>query len=599
VAGGILAAGGNNVIKKLWSYIGSYRSLIILSPILVLFDVVCELSMPYLMGKIVDKGIPARNVQYILQIGIFMIGLALVAMLFGSLNHRLAAVVSQGYAANVRQALFDRVQAFSFSNIDAFSTASLVTRLTSDVLQLQNTLLMTLRLLTRAPLMLVCALIFAITINARLAIVLFIAIPLLVAGIWLIVGQAERFYTAVQKKIDAVNGTVEENLIGIRVVKAFVRGPHEKTKFKKSSDELSDTAIKAGNLVITIMPMMLFILNGATIAVIWFGGGMVRSQQLATGELVAFISYVMLILQSILMISTILMMIARARASAERIIEVLDTVPSIADKETVLVAGTAPAEEPRVEDGAIEFRGVNFKYKATGKGENVLSDINFSIKPGEFIAIVGGTGSGKSSLVSLIPRLYDVSEGQVLVDDVDVRDYRVATLRSAIGVVLQQSVLFSGTIRENLMWGNAAASQREIEEAAQNAQAHDFIMSLPNGYDTDLGQGGVNVSGGQKQRLCIARALLKKPRILIMDDSTSAVDSATEAKIRSSFREHLNDTTILIIAQRISSVQEADRIIVIDDGRVVGIGTHAELLAANPAYQAICASQMEGVVVNG
>ena len=584
------------MIKKLWSYIGNYKSLIILSPIFVMFDVVCELSMPYLMGRIVDKGIPALNLQYILRIGIFMIGLALVAMLFGSLNHRLAAVVSQGYAANVRQALFDRVQSFSFSNIDTFSTASLVTRLTNDVLQLQNTLLMSMRILTRAPLMLVCALVFAIAINAKLAIILFIAIPLLVAGIWLIVGQAERFFTAVQAKIDAVNGTVEENLIGIRVVKAFVREPHEKTKFKKSSDELSDTAIRAGNLVITIMPMMLLILNGATIAVIWFGGRMVKSQQLGTGELVGFISYVMLILQSILMISTVLMMIARARASAERIIEVLDTIPSIADKEPALAAN---AEEPTIQRGAIEFRDVNFKYAATNKGENVLSDINLTIQPGEFVALVGGTGSGKSTLVSLIPRLYDVSDGQVLVDDVDVRDYKLATLRSAIGVVLQQNVLFSGTIRENLMWGNADASQQEIEEAARNAQAHDFIMSFPNGYDTDLGQGGVNVSGGQKQRLCIARALLKKPHILIMDDSTSAVDSATEAKIRTSFRENLKDTTILIIAQRVSSVQEADKIIVIDDGRIVGIGTHAELLATNPAYQAICASQMEGVVVNG
>jgi len=588
------------VIKKLWSYVGNYKSLIILSPLCVMIYIVSELFMPFLMGKIVDKGIPALNLQYIIQIGILMIGLALIAMLFGSLNQKLAAVVSQGYAANLRQALFDRVQSFSFSNIDTFSTASLVTRLTNDVLQLQNTLLMSMRVLMRAPLMLICALIFAIAINAKLAIILFIAIPVLVAGIWLIVGQAERFFTAVQAKIDAVNGTVEENLIGIRVVKAFVRGPHEKTKFKKSSDELSDTAIRAGNLVITIMPMMLFILNGATIAVIWFGGRMVRSQQLATGELVAFISYVMLILQSILMISTVLMMIARARASTERIIEVLDTIPSIADKEPALAADAAAAdEEPRVEHGAIEFRHVDFKYTAIGKGENVLTDINLTIQPGEFVALVGGTGSGKSTLVSLIPRLYDVSDGQVLVDDVDVRDYKLATLRSSIGVVLQNNVLFSGTIRENLMWGNAAATQQEIEEAARNAQAHDFIMSFPNGYGTDLGQGGVNVSGGQKQRLCIARALLKKPHILIMDDSTSAVDSATEAKIRTSFRENLKDTTILIIAQRVSSVQEADKIVVIDDGRIVGIGTHTELLATNPAYQAICASQMEGVVVNG
>jgi len=327
---------------------------------------------------------------------------------------------------------------------------------------------------------------------------------------------------------------------------------------------------------------------------------MVGNHQLGTGELAGFISYVMLILQSVLMVSTVLMMLARARASAERIIEVLDMIPSIADKEPALAAdAAADVEEPTVQHGAIEFRNVNFKYAATGKGENVLSDINVTIQPGKFVALVGGTGSGKSTMVSLIPRLYDVSDGQVLVDGVDVRDYKLATLRSAIGVVLQQNVLFSGTIRENLMWGNAAASQQEIEEAAQNAQAHDFIMSFPNGYDTDLGQGGVNVSGGQKQRLCIARALLKKPHILIMDDSTSAVDSATEAKIRTSFRENLKDTTILTIAQRISSVQEADKIIVLDDGRIVGIGTHAELLANNPAYQAICASQMEGVVVNG
>jgi len=596
------------VIKKLWSYIGNYKLLIILSPLCVMLDVVCELSMPFLMGKLVDKGIPTLNLQYIIQVGILMIGLALVAMLFGSINHKLAAEVSQGFAANLRQALFDQVQSFSFSNIDTFSTASLVTRLTNDVTQLQNTLLMSMRLLTRAPLMLICALVFAIAINAKLAIILFIAIPVLVAGIWLIVGQAERFFKAVQAKIDAVNGTVEENLIGIRVVKAFVREPHEKTKFKKSSDELSDTAIRAGNLVVTIMPIMLLVLNGATIAVIWFGGHMVGNHQLGTGELVGFISYVMLILMSVLMVSTILMMLARARASAERIIEVLDTTPDIADKQSDVapravadlpVNAEAPSEEPAIRHGAIEFRHVDFKYTATGKGENVLTDINLTIQPGEFVALVGGTGSGKSTMVSLIPRLYDVSDGQVLVDGVDVRDYKLATLRSSIGVVLQNNVLFSGTIRENLMWGNAAATQKEIEEAAQYAQAHDFIMSFPNGYDTDLGQGGVNVSGGQKQRLCIARALLKKPHILILDDSTSAVDSATEAKIRASFRENLKDTTILTIAQRISSVQEADKIIVLDDGRIVGIGTHAELLANNPAYQAICASQMEGVVVNG
>jgi len=402
-----------------------------------------------------------------------------------------------------------------------------------------------------------------------------------------------------------VNGTVEENLIGIRVVKAFTRERHEKTKFKKSNDDLTEIAIKAGNLIVTIMPMMMLVLNTATIIVIWRGGHMVAKHQMGTGQLIGFISYMMQILTSVLMVSMILMMIARAQASADRIMEVLDTIPDIADKTPVLVPQAVydplrnaelPAQEPTVHRGAIEFRHVDFKYTATGKGENVLSDINLAIHPGEFIAIVGGTGSGKSTMVSLIPRLYDVTGGQVLVDAVDVRDYKLATLRRAIGVVLQNNVLFSGTIRQNLMWGNAEATQEEIEEAAKNAQAHDFIMSFPDGYDTEIGQGGVNVSGGQKQRLCIARALLKKPRILIMDDSTSAVDTATEAKIRVSFRENLNDTTILIIAQRISSVQETDRIIVLDDGRIVGIGTHAELLANNPSYQAICASQMGGAV---
>lgn len=588
------------MIRKLWSHLGKYKRLLFLSPLFVMIDVVCELTMPLLMGKIVDRGIPTLNLQYIVGVGILMIGLALVAMMFGSLNHRLAAVTSQGYGANLRQALFDRVQSFSFSNIDTFSTASLVTRLTNDVTQLQNTLLMSMRMLTRAPLMLVCALVFAIAINARLAIVLFIAIPMLVAGISLVIGQAERLFKAVQEKIDAVNGTVEENLIGIRVVKAFVRERHEKAKFKVSNDELSTASVRAGSLVISIMPLMVFVLNAATVAVIWFGGRMVGSRQMGTGELVSFISYIMQILMSVLMVSMILMMLARARASAERIIEVLDTIPVIADTEPALAAGTAVGgEKPAVQHGAIEFRGVNFKYTATGKGENVLSDINLALRPGEFVALVGGTGSGKSTLVSLIPRLYDVSEGQVLIDDVDVRDYKLATLRSSIGVVLQNNVLFSGTIRENLMWGNAAATQQEIEEAAQNAQAHDFIMNFPDGYDTNIGQGGVNVSGGQKQRLCIARALLKKPRILIMDDSTSAVDTATETKIRASFRANLRETTILIIAQRVSSVQDADKIIVLDDGRIAGIGTHAELLVDNPIYQAICASQMEGVVVHG
>ena len=588
------------MIKKLWQYLGQYRRLVIASPFLVAIDVTCELSMPLLMGRIVDTAIPKMDLNLILQIGFLMIGLALVAMFFGSMNHRVAAVASQGFGANLRQALFDKIQTFSFGNIDTFSTASLVTRLTNDVTQLQNTLLMSMRLLTRAPLMLICALIFAIAINARLSIILFIAIPLLVAGIALVVARAQRLFREVQLRIDAVNGTIEENLIGIRVVKAFVRENYEKRKFKKSNDDLTGTAVRAGHLVVTIMPIMTFVLNATTVAAIWFGGRMVGQHTMGTGELVGFISYIMQILMSVLNISMILMMSTRAQASAERIIEVLDTVPDIADAAPALSAGEASADSgPVVQEGSVEFQHVDFKYTASGKGENVLSDINLSIRPGEFVAIVGGTGAGKSTLVNLIPRLYDVTAGQVLVSGVDVRDYKLATLRAGIGVVLQNNVLFSGTIRDNLRWGNPDATDAEIEEAARNAQAHDFIMAFPDGYDTDLGQGGVNVSGGQKQRLCIARALLKKPRILIMDDSTSAVDTATEAEIRASFRSNLKDTTIIIIAQRISSVQDTDKIIVLDDGRVVGIGTHDELLAGNPVYQAIYASQMEGVVANG
>jgi len=587
------------VIKKLWQYIGRYKWLVILAPVFVAIDVVCELFMPMLMGKIVDKGIPSLNLQYIIHIGILMIGLALVSMLFGSLTHLLAAVTSQGFGANLRQALFNQVQAFSFSNIDDFSTASLVTRLTNDVTQLQMTVLMAMRLLTRAPLMLICALIFAVLINPHLSIIMFVAIPVLVIGVTIVISKAEKLFTKVQNRIDAVNSSVEENLIGIRVVKAFVREDREKAKFRGSNDNLTDVAVHAGNLIVTIMPLMMLVLNGATLAIIWFGGHMVVARQMGTGELVSFISYVMQILMSVLMVSMILMMTARAKASAERILEVLETVPSIADKQPALPESAAAADDPRVEHGAIKFQHVDFRYARGGKGENVLSDINLTIRPGEFVAIVGGTGSGKSTLVALIPRLYDVTGGAVLVDGIDVRDYRLTTLRSAIGMVLQKNVLFSGTIRQNLLWGNENATQEQIERAARCAQAHDFIMSFPDGYDTDLGQGGVNVSGGQKQRLCIARALLKDPRILIMDDSTSAVDTATEARIRASFRSDLRDTTILIIAQRISSVQEADKIIVLDDGRIVGIGTHDELLAGNQVYQAICASQMEGAVANG
>lgn len=597
------------MIKKLSKYIGEYKKYLILGPMCVTVEIICEVLMPFLMSKIIDIGVVNKDVNYIYKIGIIMTLLSVLAIIMGSLNIKFSSEASQGFAANLRGGLFDKVKSFSFSNIDKFSTASLVTRLTNDVTQLQMTFMMGMRILVRAPLMMIASLIFAIAINARLAIIIIIAIPILAVGLWFIMKNAESLFTIVQSKIDALNNTVEENLIGIRVVKAFVRMAHEKQKFKKSNDELSESALKAGNLIVMNMPLMMFVSNAAIIAVIWVGGHMVGQKLMGTGELISFISYIMQILMSVMMFSMVIMMATRADASARRITEVLDTTIDISDKTDAkdeheksdlslsnVKADNLERKDLTVKKGKVEFKHVYFKYTASGKGEDVLSDINFTAEPGEFVGIIGSTGSGKSSIVNLIPRLYDASDGQVLVDDTDVRDYHLKDLRDGIGMVLQKNMLFSGTIKENLLWGNENAIQDEIENAAQNAQAYDFIMSFPDGYDTELGQGGVNVSGGQKQRLCIARALLKKPSILIMDDSTSAVDTATEAKIRQSLKSNLKGMTTFIIAQRISSVKEADKIIVLDDGRIVGIGTHEELLADNKVYQEICNSQKEGAV---
>lgn len=597
------------MIKKLSKYIGEYKKYLILGPMCVTVEIICEVLMPFLMSKIIDIGVVNKDVNYIYKIGIIMTLLSVLAIIMGSLNIKFSSEASQGFAANLRGGLFDKVKSFSFSNIDKFSTASLVTRLTNDVTQLQMTFMMGMRILVRAPLMMIASLIFAIAINARLAIIIIIAIPILAVGLWFIMKNAESLFTIVQSKIDALNNTVEENLIGIRVVKAFVRMAHEKQKFKKSNDELSESALKAGNLIVMNMPLMMFVSNAAIIAVIWVGGHMVGQKLMGTGELISFISYIMQILMSVMMFSMVIMMATRADASARRITEVLDTTIDISDKTDAkdeheksdlslsnVKADNLERKDLTVKKGKVEFKHVYFKYTASGKGEDVLSDINFTAEPGEFVGIIGSTGSGKSSIVNLIPRLYDASDGQVLVDDADVRDYHLKDLRDGIGMVLQKNMLFSGTIKENLLWGNENAIQDEIENAAQNAQAYDFIMSFPDGYDTELGQGGVNVSGGQKQRLCIARALLKKPSILIMDDSTSAVDTATEAKIRQSLKSNLKGMTTFIIAQRISSVKEADKIIVLDDGRIVGIGTHEELLADNKVYQEICNSQKEGAV---
>ena len=583
------------MIKKFAAYIGKYKKYLMIVPALVFLDVLSELSMPILMSKIVDVGIPAKNISYIAGIGGIMVLLAALAIGFGTLFMKYSSVVALGFGANLREAMFKKVQSFSFKNIDYFSTASLVTRLTNDVNNLQMTFMMVVRLLLRAPLMLIVAFFFAYNINAQLSLVLAIAIPVLVISVYLIMRSAVGLFGKMQHWIDNLNRVIQENLIGIRVVKAFVRTDYEEEKFKDSNDGYTKAAIKAMSLVILNMPVMMFIMNGATLAIIWYGGHMVFFGTLGAGELISFISYIMQILMSVMMISMVVVMSARAMASGERILEVLETKVDITDSDEVY----ALPEPLTVKNGKVEFRDVAFKYDLEGSGEHVISNINFVAQPGEVIGIVGGTGVGKTTLVNLIPRLYDVVEGSVLVDGHDVREYSLQTLRNAIGVVLQNNVLFSGTIRENVMWGNEQASQEEVEEACRNAQAHDFIMSFPDGYDTYLGQGGVNVSGGQKQRLCIARAMMKKPKILILDDSTSAVDSSTEAKIRESFYHDLSDTTVFIIAQRISSVSNADKIIVLDDGKIVDYGNHKTLMKDSTVYQEIYTSQQEGVLANG
>jgi ATP-binding cassette subfamily B protein len=451
-----------------------------------------------------------------------------------------------------------------------------------------------LRMLLRAPMMFVIAFFLAYSINARLSLVLAVAIPLLVISLVLILKTATRRFVIAQQRIDGINSVLQENLIGQRVVKVFVRADFEIAKFQQANDALTNAFIRAVSIIIINFPIMMLVMNGAILAVMWFGGHMVYFGTLGAGQLVAYISYVSQILMSVMMISMVIIMTARAQASGTRVLEVLETQVDIVNKTSA--APFTPEPLPQVSAGQVEFRDVAFKYSLAGSGEEVLSEISFVAEPGEVVAIVGGTGSGKSTLVNLIPRLYDVSAGAVLVDGCDVRDYDLDTLRSGIGVVLQNNTLFSGTIRENLLWGRKDATQAEIEVACQDAQAHEFIMSFSDGYDTLLGQGGVNVSGGQKQRLCIARAILKQPKILILDDSTSAVDSATEARIRTAFYQHLAQTTVFIIAQRISSVRDADKIIVLDDGKIVGIGTHRSLLAENEVYQEINQSQQEGVL---
>jgi len=569
------------------THLEGYKKQALLSPILIVLEVICELLLPLVMAEVVDVAIPAGDTGYIFRLGAVMLVLAGASMACGVGAAKYAAFASQGFGGNLRQCLFDKVQDFSFADIDRFSSASLITRMTNDVNAMTMMLAMGLRMLVRAPVMLIAALVISLSLNARLAVILLIVIPVMALAIFILMRICSRLFELMQKKIDGLNNVLQENLVAIRVVKAFVREDHEREKFNRSSDELMMAGLTVGMRVIAMMPIMMLALNGATVAVLYFGGRMVMQATFDLGDLQAFITYINQVLMSVMMVAMSLLQLSRAQACARRINEVLRAEPSVENKPE-----TAALPAPK---GRVEFRDVSFKYVASGTGDDVLSHVSFTVEPGQFVAIVGGTGTGKSSLVNLIPRFYDVTGGAVLVDGVDVRDYPLEELRGRIGMVLQTNVLFTGTIRENLLWGRPDATEEELVQAAKDAQAYDFIMGLPDGFDTLLTQGGTNVSGGQKQRLCIARAMLRKPAILILDDSTSAVDSATEAAIRESFSKNLKDTTVIIIAQRISSVQYADEILILDDDHIAGRGTHDELLAGNQIYQEIYQSQQEGV----
>ena len=573
-------------MKRLMAYIGQYKKYAIATPFVMIGEVLMELFIPLVMAAMIDKGISNRDVSYTVWMGLLMILMAIVSLCFGSLGSRFGAVASMGFAKNVRRAVFEKVQSFSFSNVDKFSTASLVTRLTTDVNNVQNAFNMMIRMVFRAPIMMIGALVMAIKLNARLAMVFLVAIPVLGIGLYLIMTRAHPRFKVMLEKYDALNSDVQENLVAIRVVKAFVREKYEADKFNASAKAVRDAQYYAEKLVQLNSPLMQICMYGCTVAALWFGGNMVIGGTFQIGALSSFIGYITQTLSSLMMVSMILMMTIISRASITRINEVLDETPDISDKDA--------KAETRVEDGSIEFKNVTFSY---GKNQErpTISNINLKIPSGSHVGIIGGTGSAKSTLVQLIPRLYDVNEGKVIVGGHDVRDYKLHVLRDDVAMVLQKNVLFSGTIAENLRWGNEHATQEEIETACKSAQAHDFIMSFPDGYETELGQGGVNVSGGQKQRLCIARALIKKPKIVIMDDSTSAVDTATDARLRDAMHRELKDTTSITIAQRITSIADCDMIIVMDDGKISDVGTHDQLMKTSEIYREVYQSQQKGV----
>ena len=573
------------MIKKLVPYMKKYKTPLILGVLCAALEATFELLIPLVMAKIVDVGISTGNMSYTIKMGLLMLVMAAISLSFGIGLSKFAAIAGQGFGAELRQAEYEKIQTYSFKNIEKFSTASLITRLTTDITMIQNSLTMGIKLLVRAPMMLIVACIISVTISAKLAIIFLVSMPVLTIAIGLIIKNVKPRFEAMQGKIDNLNTTVQENLIGMRVVKSFVRRSKEKEKFKVSNDDLLKASEGAFSIVVLNMPVMQVVVFASIIGILWFGGNMVYEGTLTVGKLTSFMTYSFQILMSLMMLSMVLMMMSRSVASAERIIEVLEEEPDIKDP-------INPITE--VKNGEIEFRNVNFKYE-DDSDENNLEGINITIKAGETVGIIGSTGSGKSSLVQLIPRLYDATEGEVYVGGVNVKDYHIETLRNEVAMVLQKNTLFSGTIRENLMWGNENATEADIEAAASSACVDEFIDRLPGRYDMHIEQGGVNVSGGQKQRLCIARAILKHPKVLILDDSTSAVDTATDAKIRKAFAEDLQDTTKIIIAQRINSVATADKIIVMDDGKISAIGTHDELMETSEIYKDVYKSQQEGV----
>ena len=572
------------MIKTLAKQIKEYKKDSILSPIYIAAEVILELLLPFIMASMIDDGVEVGNMKHIVITGLIMLVVAMLSLFCGAMCGKHAAIASTGFAKNVRKSMFDNIQNFSFANIDKFSTAGLITRMTTDVTNVQQAYQMIIRMCVRAPLMLIVAMAMVVIINAKLALIYLVALIVLGVALFIIIANARKAFMEMFKKYDALNSSTQENISAIRVVKAYVREDHEIGKFKKACLNLYLSSVKAEKLVILNSPIMMFVMYGSILLLSWLGAQMIVVGDLTTGNLSSMFTYSTNILMSLMMISMVIVMLTMSQASAERIVEVLNEKSTILNPENPVMT---------VKDGSICFENVQFSYN-TEEQKYVLHDINLEIKSGETIGILGGTGSSKSSLVQLIPRLYDVTNGCVKVGGVDVKEYDLEILRNEVSMVLQKNVLFSGSIKENLRWGNKEATDEEMIHACKLAQAHEFIEGFPDKYDTHIEQGGTNVSGGQRQRLCIARALLKKPKILILDDSTSAVDTKTDAYIRKAFREEIPGTTKIIIAQRISSIQDADRIVVLNEGRIESVGTHEELLNISPIYRDVYNTQVKG-----